>query len=472
MEPIDDQDLGLFHDGSVRDYAEEEEKPETKKVQSKTYAPNDFVRYREVRDRWMENFSHLQRPPDLSAAQDKVGWMVELTELKTNELVRYGITHDWCKRHNLPHLIDLAAEKLEMFSAFPELVKWAQKKLSAIADTKIKTYLPSGQKKKLTKEAVRMIAITSGVCVTERRLSWWARQELFSSPGHDTIETISGRLDFDVSAVLDIVAKNYLKQLNSSPTLTLPCRPEGGVYESREEEIAVARGLEELRKIDLTSVELRRSEVQVRESDFKTIPAFRGLSSAQIEQKIRKVKRVVVEYKTENIMMDYENGDRKLNSSWNDVLCHIREDRAETRKKGRGRWKKEETVWTFSCASPILLGMLSELKEGNISLLPEDLYNLSGRTQELLRSLFWSKFNPIHFALQQARNRLGWKTPKSPAHITQQITYIKQSLDEARNRGYVKPANDTGNWTRGRGEETVFDVKKLHPQSYLLLRKR
>jgi len=107
--------------------------------------------------------------------------------------------------------------------------------------------------------------------------------------------------------------------------------------------------------------------------------------------------------------------------------------------------------------------MLSELKKGNIKLLPARFYNLSGRTQELYRSIFWSKFNPVHFSLDQARQRLGWKKPKDPRNVTQQITYLKQCLEEAREKKFVEPANKGKGWTSGRGEETMFHVRKIDP---------
>jgi hypothetical protein len=459
-----EEDLGLFHADSVRDYGEDEEEPEEKDVQSKDYVPNDFVRYRAVRDRWIENFSHLQRQTDSSEARDKVGWLVELTELKTNELVRYGITYEWCKRRRLPHVVDLAAEQLEKFSAFPELVKWAQGKLSTIAEAKIKTLVPSGQRKKLTKEEVHMIAITSGVAVTERRLGWWARQELFSSPGHDTIETISGRLDFGVSVFLDLLAKSYLKHLASNPDQKLPLLRDGEFYESAEEEIAVARGLKELRKTDINSIELRQAEVEIRESDFKAIQPFRGYSARQIEAIVEKASKIIVSYRTNDFCsVDEDGNERKEWLVWKDLLFHLTTRYAARRQKGKGHWKAEETCWIVSCYSPILLGMLSELKKGHIKLLPPEFYDLSGRTQELFRSIFWSRFNPVHFSLEQARKRLGWKKPKSLPNVSQQITYIKQCLEEAREKGFIEPAGKGKSWTSGKGEETAFHVRKLNP---------
>jgi len=321
-----EEDKELFYgESSDRDYSEEDdEAPEH--TEGKHYVPNDFVRYRQIRDKWKGYLDQSRPPVTLEEAQQEVRRFIEHTDYYVKKLIEYGLTYDWCRRHRQPHLVDLAADLMKQrCAAFPEVVKWAEEKLRAMAGLKVPELIESRkEKKKYRKEEVKEVVLTAEVTVSDRRLGWWARQELYPEKGDsDAIKTVTGRLDFRVSIFLDNVAKNFLRHLAANPGQKLPLLRPHEFYESAEEEMEVSKGLKELKKTDVFPPEIKLSEVEVRESDFKAIEAFRGYSSKQIEAIVEKASKIIVLYWTKDNYTEIDGDERKEWLEWKDLLFHL-----------------------------------------------------------------------------------------------------------------------------------------------------
>jgi hypothetical protein len=302
--------------------------------------------------------------------------------------------------------------------------------------------LPAKERQAIASEKRLAYSLKKGAVPMERGAA-----HLFWSAGNDHVKVnyIHGRIDYRVLQTLAVCARCLIEERGDRP-LAGPTEP---VFRSAEE---LEKTGTDIQRLDETERPKFAPSVAFTDSDFRRILGKPKLSGAKIYKIVKYMATIVLDF-TEfpGLSIQDENGDerwikyRSLTGGFATILSDTKIDCRRPRAH-----KGQETLYQVYFTSPFGLAFLENMSRNAFILMPQRLFSLSARAQELFIAMSWRRWN--EFKLSSLTALFGWTRMEEDARHYRRA--VRRVLDELKRAGFVHDWAEREN----RDGETVYRV--------------